>query len=136
MENLVNDKTKRQFFALYWDQEIGLGVNQQIDTLTGKLWKAQSAFTETLQLKPLNSISDEDALVGYRLLYPNDHYDKDYCIKEFKSWLDDEYGIGNIKHKWVCMNIQDFLRSKGYALPYRSISVEEMVENKWIKIWK
>lgn len=23
MENLVNDKTKRQFFALYWDQEIG-----------------------------------------------------------------------------------------------------------------
>lgn len=132
MGTLLNDKTKRMFFALYWDQELGLGLNKQVDTLTGKLWKAQSAFTESLQLKSLTNISDEDAIVGYKLLYPNEVYAPEYMSGEFKSWLKDEFGIGKIKHKWDVMHVLDYLRSKGYALPFMGLSVEVMVNEGWI----
>lgn len=49
---------KRKFFAQYWGQRCGLGVNKQIDTLTNQLWAAQSAFTESLLLKSLENLED------------------------------------------------------------------------------
>lgn len=63
-----------------------------------------NALNAKLELKPLSQISDEDKEHAYWLVYPI-----------------------------TVINI-DFLRSKGYALPWMGLSVEEMVEYGWIRL--
>lgn len=75
-----------------------------------------------LELKRLSEITDEDAL---------------------KCWENDTYipsneDIKEVKRLFLEMTSvnADYLRSKGYAVPYMGVSVEEMVELNWIKFKK
>lgn len=120
MKANITNETKAKFFAQYWDQRIGVGLNEQVDVV-GCNFKAQSAFTETILLKPLSSISDEDAEV---IELQSEDYNEN-------GWWDEyEYFY------WWSYNDVDYLRSKGYALPYFGLSVKEMVEAGWIKLIK
>lgn len=65
-----------------------------------------------LLLKPLSSISDEDKAE----------------LNKFRNWLP-EHGT-----KVFYMDEADYLRSKGYALPYMQYSVEDLVNMGWIKL--
>ena len=107
MKAEINNKNKANFFALYWGQEIqSHGI--ELFHITGILIKHS-----WLQLKPLSKISDDDA--------------EECGYDNAKYFLSDNYLFNSVK-------IFDYLRSKGYALSYLGLSVEEMVEAGWIKL--
>tara|TARA_R110000850_G_scaffold275955_1_gene416448 strand:- start:30214 stop:30549 length:336 start_codon:yes stop_codon:yes gene_type:complete len=106
MKDEINNENKAKFFAQYWGQMVGEGLNGTED-----VHRANSAFTEFLNLKPLSSISDEDAItVGYKSA---SH------VPKIKMWSQPN-----------C----DYLRLKSYALPWMGLSVEELIEAGWIRL--
>lgn len=131
MKAEINNENKAKFFALYWGLEIGLGLNGQIDSLTDKKWKAQSAFTECIELKPLSSISDEE--ISYVKSVTRYKDDADVYSMIFSLLGKSLPRRRNIEH-WRVALILDYLRSKGYALPYLGLSVEDLTKAGWIKI--
>ncbi len=85
-----------------------------------------------LLLKSIDKITDEDAIELYSIKYPDDE-----CL--------DSHKIGNVKQS-VSNIIEndfpirnslvaiDFLRAKGYALPYMKYSVSDLIKAGVIKI--
>ena len=88
-------------------------------------------------LKPLSSISDEDAVeLGSVLGFMN--FTK-VSVEDSGFWIVWEVNGEIRKNKFVFYNdipfpLADFLRSKGYALPYLGLSVEQQIEYGWIKL--
>jgi hypothetical protein len=115
MKAEINNENKAKFFALYWGQEI---LNDGIET-GGNVGDCEEEMF--LLLKPLSSISDEDAEF---IDLQSEDYNED-------GWFDGE----GIFYYWASVDV-DYLRSKGYALPWMGLSVEEMVQADWIKLTK
>ena len=117
LENTLENKAK--FFAQYWRQDLlcrvifGKNKNEIImhNTPCSNL-KLGEIIDSYLELKPLSHISDEDAI---KLGFTN--------ARDFLAVAD----IYHIYHV-------DYLRSKGYALPYMYLSVEDLVEYGWVKL--
>lgn len=110
MKAEINNENKEKFFALYWGQLIGLGLNDQLDMNRSK-FKAQSAFTERIELKSVINMPDEE---------------EEFIIESMKNFqrnADFEIALGI-----------DYLRSKGYALPWMGLTVEEIAHAGWIKL--
>ena len=139
-ENTLENKAK--FFAQYWGQHLIImgSFLRIIDHLT--LGNIEN--DDILQLKPLSKISDEDALWTI-----NNHYFKfENPILEISKLkaLTKEIHISYIfndatrhlilKPENLYPHNYDYLRSKGYALPYMDLSVEELIEYGWIKLDK
>jgi hypothetical protein len=127
MKAEINNQSKVKLFALYWGQKIIR------DNTTDKFFPVDGANISFeledawLQLKPLSAISDEDAIKVGRL---NPVMDNDLLVgKSICHWLDKRGTNRDITFEAV-----DYLRSKGYALPWMGLSVEEMVEAGWIKL--
>ena len=74
-----------------------------------------------LQLKPLSKITDEDAISMYRGLERN--------YESANQFLEDYKSIGFLEQSEV-----DFLRSKGYAVPFMGYSVEDLVSFGWVRL--
>ena len=123
MKNTLENKAK--FFAQYWGQNIlryepDLGYHRIVND-----YKIGNADEFVAELKPLSQITDEDEkelsamnfISGDRDLIKSGVDFASDCIS-FWEW---EEGIS-------------FLRSKGYALPYMGISVEQQIEWGWIKL--
>lgn len=127
----INNKNKAKFFALYWDQLIGLGLNDQLDINKSK-FKSQSAFTEMIELKPLSSIGDEDAIEVANLNECSNKNSLEFKLGLGKSLCNPNHVLYRISN--FSQNEIDFLRMCGYALPWMGLSVEEMVEAGWIKL--
>jgi len=105
MENTIENKTK--FFAVYWGQKVLNGRSNAIPN------REVSKFDYLLLKNPFNFDSNsEDAKEG---------------IEYFKKIKIDHNNDDNI-----CT--VDFLRSKGYALPYMGINIEKLLEYGWIKL--
>jgi hypothetical protein len=129
MKTEINDDNKDRFFCLYWGQEISFVTIDDADDMGPYLvnlidWKVRHNDAY-LNLKPLSSISDED----YRFIVQND-------IMNPKS-VDQEIDItnGSLGNIYLSnLTTTDYLRSKGYALPWMELSVEELIEAKWIKL--
>lgn len=121
MENTLENKAK--FFAQYWGQRVF-----KLDGLA----KLKSKPFETpmdgdhVELKPISSISHEDAFFVNNL--ENWNYENmDWIRNTIINCI--EYNRGATKtHQY------DYLRSKGYALPYMGLSVEQLAEYGWIKL--
>lgn len=55
-----------------------------------------------------------------------------YRDNDWVGWID-----GNSRCEWTLWNhsqVTDYLRSKGYALPYMGLSVEKLIEYNWVKL--
>lgn len=126
---------KAAFFAQYWEQKIVVmpykkGLATPFEALY--YWNHKEVSNESyLELFDLSQISDEDAReCGFN--EKNDIDNPNYGISPsglFLNWLDD----WEIEAAFS-MTIIDYLRSRGYALPYRNISVEQQIKNGWVKI--
>ena len=140
-------ENKARFFAQYFGQHVlyfSSDFLRKIDNLT--LDSVEN--DDYLELKPLSQISDEDVIQGITYLYnitrealgeilEIEHYDTFSSITTI--------GIGcNFKtsrsiHHWrgtkkIGSVEADYFRSKGYALPYMDLSVEDLVEYGWVKL--
>ena len=139
-ENTLENKAK--FFAQYWGQHLIImgSFLRIIDHLT----LSNIENDDILQLKPLSKISDEDALWTI-----NNHYFKfENPILEISKLkaLSKELHISYIfndatrhlilKPENLYPHNYDYLRSKGYALPWMDLSVEDLIEYGWIELDK
>lgn len=117
MENTIENK--EQFFAQYWGQ-IMIDHNGSVNIWNG-LFDLRGCC---LELTPLSSITDEDAVYIAKIEFGN----IDYQTK----W--EGFNISNNDFSSLSLESTDYLRSKGYALPYMGIEVETLVKWGWIKL--
>ena len=152
-QNTLENKTK--FFAQYWGQDLlcrvifGKNKNEIImhNTPCSNL-KLGEIIDSYLELKPLSQISDEDVIQGITYLYNKTYEDLGEILEvkhynTFSSITTTRTGE-NFKtyrsiHHWkgtkrIRSAEADYLRSKGYALSYMDLSVEDLVEYGWIKL--
>lgn len=123
MENTIN---KQNFFAQYWGQRVW----RRIHTNGEKVLLYVNANTlyhkdgnigdDYLELKPLSSITDEDHEIITE-------------IKNSKNLIG-SIPKNNINATYLIQEQVDYLRSKGYAVPYMGLSVEQLQEYGWIKL--
>ena len=121
-QNKALNKTdvKCRFFAQYWGTKTmyvgGVGLVE-----VGKVGWNLKHPDFFLQLKPLSKITDEDAISMYRGLERN--------YESSNQFLEDYKSIGFLEQSEV-----DFLRSKGYAVPYMEYSVDDLVKFDWVRL--
>lgn len=106
MENTLQNKAK--FFAQYWGQELIQAEGYEKKFNVSDMYVSGFDGKEWLELKPLSSITDEDAKkLGYS---------SPLLLKKHSSFHVDE------------------LRALGYALWWHGLSVEKQIEYGWIKL--
>jgi hypothetical protein len=139
MKTENNLELKTRFFALYWGQDIAKDYDDSLHiTVNPHIVEWTNNFY--LELTPLSQISDEDAIEVAKILFGDD-----ISESELKVWLPkisanlrNQFGsnIFPIMQPYfsISWQVADYLRSKGYALPYLGISVEEQIELGWIKL--
>lgn len=132
-ENTLENKAK--FFAQYWGQR-GLVVktkwanyNHIVDAKG--LLATENSTTFFLELTPLFQITDEDAIECFKFIYGDDHVNNILnVLSETKSIFEIKLSIINSRDHLK----YDFLRSKGYALPWMDLSVDDLVNYGWVKL--
>ena len=118
-------ENKARFFAQYWGQHVlyfSSDFLRKIDNLT--LDSVEN--DDYLELKPLSQISDEDASKVCDLIFITNNNLNIQQIKQIVILIE--------SNNWNNYKIFDYLRSKGYALPYIDLSVEDLIEYGWIKL--
>ncbi len=140
MENILENKEK--FFTQYFMQDILVNRNgRYFLTLQTLHWVKTYQDTLKLELIPLSKISNTDAIGCLNILFDEAtvkemaNLTRELWIKILKTEL--SAGFGSVQMKVspyfpTVLNVYDFLRSKGYALPWMGLSVEKLVEYGWV----
>ena len=117
------DKTavKCRFFAQYWGQQVQRYENNNYKKVVNGFIETNLQDKDYLLLKPISKITDEDAISMYRGLERN--------YESANQFLEDYKSIGFLEQSEV-----DFLRSKGYAVPFMNYSVEDLVKMGWVQL--
>jgi len=117
---------KEAFFAQYWGQRV-LSIEGDAGIMSLNQYGTSSVFNNLhkfyLELKPLSSISEED-LEG---LLPTEGC----CYNEDTELMALDTRI--VRYGRVRARELDYLRSKGYFLPFMGITVEEIICMGWGK---
>jgi len=130
MENTLENKAK--FFAQYLGQKVfNDGDGDYLYFLKGRFLE-NLRHQEHLVIKPLSSITDEDAIDVARIITGKKlQSDIQLWINDIKKELEITASIG----VWR-IEVFHHLQYKGYALPYMGLSVEKQIEYGWIKLNK
>lgn len=136
MKAEINNENKAKFFAQYWGQDV-LCSEMYGDggTVYSATMKDSSIKNEWLELKPLSSISDEDAIEVAKIF--NIGHLRGTTVSLIKSILSALDGSTNKSEttefvlNWI--NALDFLRDRGYLVPFLGLSCEELIEDGWAK---
>ena len=132
---------KPTFFAQYWGQNVICNDDY--------IWRSNETFDTVLSiyngdlskwyavLNSIDQISEEDCILISKIVYPEfNEKEIQNAVNRIKIHID-KYGIEYFFGEDINSNtikIIDFFRSKGYALPWMYISVEEQVKLGWIKL--
>lgn len=139
MENTLENKSK--FFAQYWGQQVMSWSGDTSSHMFNIIGKSNFPIRkgDYLELTQLSQITDEDAFVlGRHQVENSQKYISGY-VKEkdnFGIWvllLTKEGGTEFYLDTKTPFSV-DYLRSKGYALPFMGLSVEQLIEYGWVKI--
>jgi len=124
---------KEKFFAQYWGQNVcttrnGFGVLYRPDFIIS----GNGIEDYHLLLKSLSDISDEDAIELMQILdcNPDQRLGKRIVLGLFENTEENKYLDGYLFY-WDVPIIVDFLRSKGYLLPFNGLSTEELISRGW-----
>lgn len=135
-------ENKAAFFAQYWGQEVCVyppnGLAGKFGGINIVSWMISSVDISDfyLQLTPLSQISDEDVMEVAKIF--NIGHLKGSTVPLIKGIL--QALDGNTPKSETTefvlhwLHAQDFLRSKGYAVPWRDLSVEDLVSYGWVKL--
>ncbi|MCZ4244965.1 hypothetical protein [Pedobacter punctiformis] len=127
MENTLENKIK--FFVLHYGQDVAIqgegGGSGFSYPITYHI--LDQVYDSYLRLKPLSSITDEDGIEVRKHLHLKPNTKANWTLKDLVDLLKEKHGINSL-------HVYDYLRSKGYALPYMGISVEKQIEYGWIKL--
>ena len=118
-------ENKARFFAQYWWQEVFL-LNSNKYRITKSRFNAETLKQEcSLELKPLSHISDEDAIEVSKI-FGLGHLSgaiKELILSIFRTSINDSGTTSSTNGIKNWLHVFDYLRSKGYALPYMGLSV-------------
>jgi len=153
---MKNDNLKEVFFAQYWGQKV-LNVflnNGEYELINLKEKVYPYNQEDHLLLKSVKDISNKDAYgvgikvncwswVERRMDFFEDDEMKDTHIasgRNFAHSIGTEYGWG-MSHPFAdnvtdILSAYDFLRSKGYCLPFMGLSIDKLIDLGWVKIIK
>lgn len=173
VDNLIDNKV--EFFSLHYGQKI-MRTEQTALLLCDPLAVGNGDWF--LELTPLSSISDEDAIEIAKILNPELYPDPKFkiskgyskrghnisenvlCIEvknlipfpieRYYLWSliqidleENEIITGSFEndgdllvddHSENILHVYDYLRSRGYALPWFGLLVEELVNRGWVKL--
>ncbi len=148
MKAEITNENKQKFFALYWGQKvIDFGVDKlEVD---GKLFRVYELDDCVAELTPLSMISDEDAIEVAKIMHGQEG-DFEIVFNAAGVTSVSAYGRpnyaptieigwnGNVSYEMASevkiAHAIDFLRSRGHAVDWMGVKVEEMVEAGWIKL--
>lgn len=126
MEN--NLENKARFFAQYYGQNVKrsyLPEQTSLQVIDREVfWIGHLIINGYLELKPLEDITDED----FNLITNDGIMNPDPSIGDPVFTFE----VGGLRLS--DLTTTDFLRSKGYALPWMGLSVEKLVEYGWVKL--
>lgn len=152
MKAEINNENKAKFFAQYWGQDI-LCSDMYGDggTIYSATMKGSSIKNEWIELKSLSDVCDEDAYgIGMlvncwskterRMAFFKDDEMRETHImagKAFADCIGKDFGWG-MSHPFAnnstdILHAYDFLRSRGYLVPWMGLSCEEIIEAGWAK---
>ncbi|WP_336092561.1 hypothetical protein [Leeuwenhoekiella sp. CH_XMU1409-2] len=135
MEN--NLKNKAKFFSQYWDQKVLTGIPVDKPSTFRRLNHQniqKGIMYSFLELRSLSNINNEDIKELAIILCVDWEESKEFTrllsagYKRIYDLLGDPISYGEF------VFAIDYLRSKGYALLYNGLSVEDQIEYRWIKI--
>lgn len=136
MEN--NNDNKAKFFAQYWGQKVVVRDVKHDDILFN-VWAntiieviSDQRIKSYLELNCLSNITDEHALSISKTCYRGLEAHTVEAGKNIALGLVKEYSILHVGE--VLIFVTDFLRAKGYALPWMELSVEQLVSLGWVKL--
>jgi hypothetical protein len=133
-ENEALNKTdvKCRFFMNYYGQEVFAIDEKEAIRINSKTisYMGQKSF---LRLKSVSKITDDDCILIFNKFYPNairySDAEKVYDIKAtIKSNFSEDVIIDN-----DFIFYTDFMRSKGYAVPFMEYSVEDLISFGWVR---
>ena len=149
LNNNVEEKSK--FFAMYFGQNVMGELNYKVGS--GITLGEEFVENSFLNLKPLSLISDDDAieLVRLKFLYDKGDVNDLISIKVAKSFDRNGFSISLeavvVHKKWndfvervfigkekTYSYFIDYLRSKGYLVPYLNYTIEEIIEMGWVRV--
>lgn len=132
MMSSQNVQMKSRFFSLYWGQKI-IKVDDRDDLVNPYVAHLTNdgrytTLNTTIHLRPLTSISDEDA-INVATMIVGDRFENPKLIGQaYAFWLNKD---PNYNLDW---KVVEYFRKKGYACPFEGLSVEEMEQLGWIKL--
>ena len=126
---------KCRFFAQYWGQKVvahteylGIEGIKDIRYEPRTVINFKEIETSCLVLKPLSKITDED--VEELLPLVSCQFSSRYTDKQIKE----EIKKSVIDTEMMPLEFTDWLRSKGYALPFMEYSVENLISFGWVQL--
>lgn len=120
--------------AQYWGQKVMLIKSQysnRLFTVGNTYLKSENVQFGNLLLTPVSHISDSHLNDCITLLYK---VNTDYEIGSEPPTIEDVRDTDNIHLLGALASSNDYLRSKGYAVPWRDLSVEDLVSYGWVKL--
>ncbi|PZO33206.1 MAG: hypothetical protein DCE86_05470 [Flavobacteriaceae bacterium] len=135
MENTLENKAK--FFANYWGQK--KFVFPEIEKMTPQkigvsYMDSFGVNNRSLILKSLSSISVEDLKnIGFGFPGGTDKIEFVFSPDNYSFHWVAKKGL-NSTEGYFALKDFDYLRSKGYALPWMGISVQKQIEYGWVKL--
>ena len=142
---------KERYFAAHWGQKC-YDTYGLLDYINARAFLEHNLYYGHLELIPLSSITDEDAIEVARILtgisinearvvMSNRMREIRWQHYYVHLFPDLSGSIINTEAKWEegldyyrLPKVYDYLRLKGYALPYGNRTVEELIELGWLKI--
>lgn len=130
-------ENKLRFSAQYWGQQVM--TNEVLDSIHILTYVTNVNIDKEeyyLLLKPLSSITDEDAIEVSNILGINN----EAMVHHGRLFVDRILGkrAGNSQDNcyltYTSLHCCDYLRSKGYALPYMGTSIDDLISAAWIKL--
>ena len=121
---------KARFLAQYWRQKVCKlnGVKMLVDSLIEENSMIEESW---LELKPISQITEDDYKSIPDLYYGST--DNWFNAQRIYTHETLEECVSKVIKK-LKPTQYDYLRSKGYALPYMELSIETLQEYGWIKL--
>lgn len=152
-------EAKARFFALYWGQHSAKRFDGSCRSIEFVL-STYSFESYHLELTPLSQISDEDAIEVAKIMTFHDgkgliiERKKNGEIEMYDRYNDEPHFLNTLffvpepfeifsrddNRNWFqydaerILEVTDFLRSRGYALPWMWLSVDDLIEYGWVKL--
>lgn len=112
---------KARFFVLYWGQKV---QSYKLTYAWRQDVEVSGLASGFLRLTPLSQITDEDAKMCSNY-FPR---------RKGDSWVNSYKEKFLVKQAEEITKASDYLRSKGYAVPWMGLSVDDLVSYGWVKL--